>query len=105
MRSSFNKISTDILIWFTLCLCLTTLFSCHEEKKYRIGVSQCSQDDWRMKMNEEIQREIMYHDDVDVEIRSADDSSEKQINEFGISKTTGSTSLSYHPTRRRRLLL
>ena len=82
MRSSFNKISTDILIWFTLCLCLTTLFSCHEEKKYRIGVSQCSQDDWRMKMNEEIQREIMYHDDVEVEIRSADDSSEKQINDI-----------------------
>ena len=65
-----------------LCLCLITLFSCHEDRKYRIGVSQCSQDDWRMKMNEEIEREIMYHDDAEVEIRSADDSSEKQINDI-----------------------
>ncbi|MDE6193008.1 MAG: substrate-binding domain-containing protein, partial [Muribaculaceae bacterium] len=39
-------------------------------------------DDWRMKMNEEIEREIMYHDDAEVEIRSADDSSEKQINDI-----------------------
>ncbi len=32
------------------------LVSCGEEKKeYRIGVSQCSNDDWRNKMNEEIE--------------------------------------------------
>ena len=61
---------------------LFAIFGCTEEKKYRIGVSQCSQDDWRMKMNEEIEREIMYHDDAEVEIRSADDSSEKQINDI-----------------------
>ncbi|WP_304962541.1 substrate-binding domain-containing protein, partial [uncultured Muribaculum sp.] len=49
------------------------------ETKYRIGVSQCSNDDWRTKMNEEIQREIMFHPEATVEIRSADDSNEKQI--------------------------
>ena len=53
--------------------------SCREEKKYKIGVSQCSLDDWRIKMNEEIEREILMHPEASVEIRSADDSNEKQI--------------------------
>ena len=53
--------------------------SCHREKTYRLGVSQCSADDWRNKMNEEIMREMMFHPEAMVEIRSADDSNEKQI--------------------------
>ena len=52
------------------------------EKKYMIGISQCSYDDWRKKMNEEIEREVMMHPDVEVEIRSADDRSEKQIEDI-----------------------
>ncbi len=56
-------------------LCLLCLAACKEDKVYKIGVSQCSQDDWRMKMNEEISREIMYHEDAEVEIRSANDNS------------------------------
>lgn len=55
---------------------------CTESKVYRIGVSQCSQDDWRAKMNEEINREIISHDDAIVEIRSADDSSARQIEDI-----------------------
>jgi signal transduction histidine kinase/DNA-binding response OmpR family regulator len=47
--------------------------------KYKIGVSQCSSDDWREKMNDEIRREAMFHDNIEVEIRSAEDSNEKQI--------------------------
>ncbi|MBD5226298.1 MAG: substrate-binding domain-containing protein [Bacteroidales bacterium] len=47
--------------------------------KYRIGVSQCSSDDWRNKMNSEILREIMFHPDAEVEIRSAGDDSDRQI--------------------------
>ncbi|MDE5650154.1 MAG: substrate-binding domain-containing protein, partial [Duncaniella sp.] len=42
-------------------------------------MSQCSQDDWRKKMNDEINREIMFHPEAVVEIRSADDSNDKQI--------------------------
>lgn len=58
---------------------LLPLTSCREEKHYRIGISQCSQYDWRSKMNDEIHREIMLHPEAEVEIRSADDSNEKQI--------------------------
>ncbi|MDE7144854.1 MAG: substrate-binding domain-containing protein, partial [Duncaniella sp.] len=53
--------------------------ACTKNKQYRIGVSQCSQDDWRKKMNDEINREIMFHPEAVVEIRSADDSNDKQI--------------------------
>ena len=67
-----------IVVLTALCL----LCGCRQEKKYKIGVSQCSQDDWRMKMNDEINREAMFHDDVSVEIRSADDDSEKQISDI-----------------------
>lgn len=61
---------------------LLILSGCTESKIYKIGVSQCSQDDWRMKMNDEINREIMFHEDATVEIRSADDSSTKQIEDI-----------------------
>ena len=65
----------------SLILLLTT-WSCTENKTYKIGVSQCSQDDWRTKMNDEIEREIMFHEDATVEIKSADDSNEKQIRDI-----------------------
>lgn len=67
---------------FSHCLILGIIFilwGCAESKTYRIGVSQCSQDDWRAKMNDEINCEIMFHEDAVAEIRSADDSSAKQI--------------------------
>lgn len=67
---------------FSHCLILGIIFilwGCTESKTYRIGVSQCSQDDWRAKMNDEINREIMFHEDAVAEIRSADDSSARQI--------------------------
>ncbi|MDE5811346.1 MAG: hypothetical protein K2H61_03445 [Muribaculaceae bacterium] len=42
--------------------------SCNRSKQYKIGVSQCSKDDWRPKMNAEINREIMMHPDAMVEM-------------------------------------
>lgn len=70
------KIYLVIAIAFLICA------SCAHDKTYRIGVSQCSEDDWRKKMNDEINREVMLHDDVDVEIRSANDNSRKQIEDI-----------------------
>lgn len=54
----------------------------YNKKTYKIGVSQCSNDDWRRKMNEEIEREILFHPEAKVEIRSADDNNEKQISDI-----------------------
>ncbi|MDE6017640.1 MAG: substrate-binding domain-containing protein [Muribaculaceae bacterium] len=82
MRSRINIKINITLAWIAIAVSLLYLSACKEDRKYRIGVSQCSQDDWRMKMNDEIQREIMYHEDAEVEIRSADDSSSKQIDDI-----------------------
>ncbi len=70
-----GKIITCLLA----AIVMVSTSGCREKAKYHIGVSQCSSDDWRNKMNDEIRREIMLHPDVDVEIRSADDSNDKQI--------------------------
>lgn len=75
MTDRFMRVCIGAL--FALALCLA--WGCEKKKVYRIGVSQCSQDDWRAKMNDEIEREAMLHDDVEVEIRSADDDNARQI--------------------------
>lgn len=58
------------------------IISCGHDKIYKIGVSQCSDDDWRQKMNAEIKRELMFHPEASVEILSAGDNSAKQIEDI-----------------------
>lgn len=62
-------------------LCLAgILMSCTQKHtRYRIGVSQCSDDEWRHKMNNEIVREALFYDGVEVEIRTAKDNNRNQI--------------------------
>ncbi len=45
---------------------------------YRIGVSQCSDDAWRTKLNEEMQRELLFHPEISLEVRSADNDNTHQ---------------------------
>ena len=71
-----------VLSYIFLLMMLPALSGCDRGRVYKIGVSQCSQDDWRTKMNDEINREIMFHKDAVVEIRSADDSNDKQISDI-----------------------
>ncbi len=67
-------------LWALLMTLLLAVVSCTGgHGQYRIGVSQCSQDDWRMKVNDEIQREMIFHDNASVEIRSAQDNNARQI--------------------------
>lgn len=73
----------------SLLTCLLCLPGCGDSRVYKIGVSQCSQDDWRQKMNDEIRREAMFHEDILVEIRSADDNSSKQIDDIRYFRDNG----------------
>ncbi len=73
-----SKLIHTILLLFLVL----AVNACTHDKVYKIGVSQCSQDDWREKMNDEINREIMLHNEAVVEIRSADDNSAKQIEDI-----------------------
>lgn len=63
----------------SFCFLVFVLAGCgNETSRYRIGVSQCSDDEWRRQMNSEILREALFYDGVDVEIRSVADDSRKQ---------------------------
>jgi len=60
---------------------LLILASCAEQAvtQYHIGVSQCSDDAWRTKFNEELNRELLFHPGYSLEVRSADDDNAKQM--------------------------
>lgn len=70
------------LLFLILCL-MGILTSCSQKHtRYYIGVSQCSDDEWRHKMNHEIVREALFYDGVEVEIRTAKDNSRNQIEDI-----------------------
>ena len=49
---------------------------------YVIAVSQCSQDIWRDKLNDELKMEAYFHDDVELLIECANDSDLRQIEQI-----------------------
>ena len=64
-------------------LTLLLLTSCsHNSVHYRIGVSQCSEDIWRDKLNRELQVGTYFHDGVELRFASADDSDARQIEQI-----------------------
>jgi signal transduction histidine kinase/DNA-binding response OmpR family regulator len=66
-----------------LILSITLLWSCSQtEDKFLIGVSQCSQDEWRNKQNEEMHRQAAVERNMELEIRSVKDDSKKQIEDI-----------------------
>lgn len=68
-----------------LLILVMTLLSCNsgkKEKTFLIGVSQCSDDAWRKSMNEEILREASFKGDLEVRIKTAFDSNQKQIRDI-----------------------
>ncbi|MDR1437008.1 MAG: substrate-binding domain-containing protein, partial [Candidatus Symbiothrix sp.] len=76
MRKSNGPVLPAIL---GICCCLS-LVACRQKPAIHIvGFSQCSDDEWRRKMNTEMQHEAMLHPDIALEIRSVADDTEKQI--------------------------
>ena len=66
--------------YLSLIIALLLLAACGQPKaKYVIGVSQCSQDNWRDKLNRELKTSEYFNDSLDVRLASANDDSEKQI--------------------------
>ena len=75
---------------FTILLIFGLLASCSQgEKKYRIGVSQCSDDIWRNKQNSELQIGAYFHDNVELRFAAAYDSDERQIQQIDSLVKTG----------------
>lgn len=69
---------------------LGLLASCsQDEKKYRIGVSQCSDDIWRDKQNSELKIGAYFHNNVELRFAAAYDSDERQIQQIDSLVATG----------------
>ena len=71
---------------YLLLFLLPLIISCTSQpKRFVIGVSQCSEDVWREKLNEELRIAALYFNDVDLRISSANDNVQlqtEQINKF-----------------------
>ena len=75
---------------FIILIVLGLLASCsRDEKKYQIGVSQCSDDIWRDKQNSELQIGAYFHDNVELRFAAAYDSDERQIQQIDSLVATG----------------
>ena len=72
--------------WLFLTFLLCLFLSCSNSKKtYVIGVSQCSEDSWRKKLNGELRDATYLHDNVTLRVVSANDDDKlqtRQINAF-----------------------
>ena len=72
--------------WILTFLCLIMLLLCdsctHKERQFFIGVSQCSEDEWRGQMNKEIKREVLFYPGTQLEIRTAKDNNLHQIEDI-----------------------
>lgn len=76
----------------TLYLMLLTalLLSCSQGgTRYRIGVSQCSEDIWRDKQNDEMRMATYFHDNVELRFAAAYDSDERQVQQIDSLVATG----------------
>ena len=65
-----------------LLLLATASCSSNNPGKIVIGVSQCSDDQWRDRLNKELQTEAFFYDNVEVKILSANDDNDKQISDI-----------------------
>lgn len=68
---------------YLVILCSLLLCSCaNKPKKYIIGVSQCSMDAWREKLNSELRTAEYLNDSVEVRLASADDDNDSQLSQI-----------------------
>lgn len=70
------------ILFISFIAAITLIVSCSSEKKKIVAVSQCSINEWRNQMNEEMRREAFLHTDLNVEYHSTADNSEEQIKDI-----------------------
>ena len=75
---------TALVLTAAVSLCLASCGGKEAHKRFVVGVSQCSEDTWRDKLNEELRIAATYYD-VNLQIKSANDDvrlQTEQINRF-----------------------
>ncbi|MDR2087257.1 MAG: substrate-binding domain-containing protein, partial [Dysgonamonadaceae bacterium] len=81
MKYTPHKYLCTLLYGFLFC---AISGSCTKKspERYIIGVSQCSNDEWRQKMNLEMQHEALLYPEISLNIRTVTDDTEKQIEDI-----------------------
>lgn len=73
----------NVYLLLTLLSLFVLAVSCaRHEPRFRIGVSQCSDDEWRHQMNNEMLREALFYDEVEIDIRTVKDDNARQIEDI-----------------------
>lgn len=72
------KMPLHIKYVLLLILCAALSACKRSDSRYVIGVSQCSSDEWRQKMNDEMLREALFYKNVRLDIRTAHDDNKRQ---------------------------
>ena len=70
-----------LFLYFT-AMTLLTAACADNDTRYRIGVSQCSEDIWRNWQNAEMKMEANFHDGIELIFASAQDNSERQTQQI-----------------------
>ena len=81
MQKNITLIAILFITIFTSC---TT-----DSKRYKIGISQCSEDIWREKQNSELRMGAYFHDNVELRFAAAYDRDERQIQQIDSLVATG----------------
>ena len=79
---SIRHLSCLVVVCVAVCCAFV---SCQHPKKFVIGVSQCSEDVWREKLNDELKMGEYLNDSLIVKLASSNDDNvlqNKQVNEF-----------------------
>lgn len=80
--SIFRTMHSTLLLLGSLLFCFG-MNSCSDSKEtYRIGVSQCSSDDWREQQNKEMEHELLLNENVTMELLSAKDNRDQQLKDI-----------------------
>jgi ABC-type sugar transport system substrate-binding protein/AraC-like DNA-binding protein/nitrogen-specific signal transduction histidine kinase len=81
-----NFLNTTMKLYCIILLLFVALLSAckpdNSKETIIIGVSQCSDDAWRRTMNSEMLREASFYPGVDVKVKTAHDSNQKQIRDI-----------------------
>lgn len=83
MRKTVAYLTIVLLLGFILESCSQS------EKRYKIGVSQCSEDIWREKQNAELRMGAYLQGDVELRFAAAYDSDERQVQQIDSLVGTG----------------
>lgn len=73
-----KKLHKILFCVLSLCVCLFITSCSRSGKKYVIGVSQCSEDSWRSKLQDELVMSTYFNEEIELIIKSANDDSRLQ---------------------------